>query len=141
MKVVEVRRRIAATPSSIWTILTNARLLQDANLGITKLEGEIRPGSRLKLWSEVSPDRAFALKVVEFEPDRRMVWQGGMPLGLFTGRRQFNLTPAEGETELHMREEFTGLMSGLICKSMPDLQPSFDQFADGIKTIAEGNPT
>lgn len=62
-----------------------------------------------------------------------------MPLGLFTGERQFNLTPTGDGTEFHMREEFTGLMSGLITKSIPDLQPSFEKFATGLQKLTEGN--
>jgi hypothetical protein len=31
-----------------------------------------------------------------------------------------------------MREEFTGLMLPMIWKSMPDLGPSFEQFASGL---------
>ena len=80
----------------------------------------------------------FALRVSEFSPPRRMVWSGGMPLGLFTGVRTFTLTPSGEATEFHMREEFSGLMAPLITKSIPDLQPSFEQFADGLRRLAEG---
>lgn len=139
MKFVEVRRHISAPSSHVWQILSDARRLEVEDLGILKIEGDIALGSKLKLWSEVSPDRAFALVVVEFSPTERMVWEGGMPLGLFTGRRQFNLTPIDSGTELHIREEFSGLLSGLIWKSMPNLEPSFNKFADGIKSIAEGS--
>jgi hypothetical protein len=37
-----------------------------------------------------------------------------------------------------MREEYTDLILPLIWKSMPDLQPSFDKFAAGLKKKAEG---
>jgi hypothetical protein len=36
-----------------------------------------------------------------------------------------------------MTEEFTGPLSGLIAKSVPDLADSFNQFADGLKAAAE----
>jgi len=36
-----------------------------------------------------------------------------------------------------MREECTGPMLPLIWRSMPDLQPSFEQFASGLKARAE----
>jgi hypothetical protein len=36
-----------------------------------------------------------------------------------------------------MREEYSGPMLGLIWRSMPDLQPSFDQFAAGLKKRVE----
>ena len=137
MKFVEVRRNISASPTQVWKILTDANRLVAEDLGIIKLEGTIALGSKLKLWTEVSPDRAFSLKVTEFELGKHMIWEGGMPLGLFTGRRQFNLTPNGNSTELHIHEEFTGPLSGLIWKSIPNLKPSFDKFADGIKSIVE----
>jgi hypothetical protein len=36
-----------------------------------------------------------------------------------------------------MREEYTGPTLPLIWRSMPDLQPSFEQFASGLKARAE----
>jgi hypothetical protein len=36
-----------------------------------------------------------------------------------------------------MREEFSGLMAPLITRSIPDLQPAFDQFAADLKARAE----
>lgn len=88
--------------------------------------------------SEANPGRAFAVKVTEFESARAMTWSGGMPLGLFKGVRTFTLTPAgEHGTHFALREEYSGPMLGLIWRSMPDLQPSFDQFAQGLKTRSE----
>jgi hypothetical protein len=68
-----------------------------------------------------------------------MVWKGGMPLGLFKGVRTFTLSPQpDGMTRFTMREEFTGPLLPLIWRSMPDLGPSFAQFAAGLKARAEG---
>jgi hypothetical protein len=62
-----------------------------------------------------------------------------MPLGLFKGVRRFTLTPRDGgATDFRMREEFSGPLLPLIGRSMPDLQPAFEQFADGLKQRAEG---
>ena len=66
-----------------------------------------------------------------------MTWTGGMPLGLFKGVRTFSLTPESGGTRFKMREEYSGPLLPLIWRSMPDLQPSFDQFAAGLKAHAE----
>lgn len=137
MKTVHVQRDIAAAPAQVWSLLTDAEILTKGGLGILRLEGAIRLGERLKLWSEVSPKRAFALKVVEFQPDTRMRWQGGMPFGLFTGSRVFELTETPSGCGFRMQETFTGPLSGPICRSMPDLAPSFEKFADGLKHHAE----
>lgn len=36
-----------------------------------------------------------------------------------------------------MREEYSGPLLALIWRSMPDLQPSFDAFAAGLKRHVE----
>lgn len=66
-----------------------------------------------------------------------MVWEGGMPLGLFRGVRRFTLTPSGRGTDFHMSEEFSGLLAPLITRSIPDLTPSFEKFANGLKALAE----
>ena len=95
-------------------------------------------GEKVTVYSEVSPDRAFPVKVIEFTPDQRMTWRGGMPLGLFTGTRTFVLAPDGNGTRFSMREEFTGPLVSLIWRSMPDLGPTFEKFAQGLKARVEG---
>jgi hypothetical protein len=67
-----------------------------------------------------------------------MVWAGGMPLGLFKGTRVYELaTSTAAPTVFSMREDYTGPLAGLIGKSIPDLQPAFDEFAQCLKREAE----
>jgi hypothetical protein len=42
-----------------------------------------------------------------------------------------------GGTAFRVREEYTGPLVRLVWRSMPDLGPSFDQFAQGLKRRAE----
>jgi hypothetical protein len=92
----------------------------------------------LKVTSEANPARAFPVRVTEVDPARSMRWSGGMPLGLFKGERTFTLRPrGDAETEFVVREEYSGPMLGLIWRSMPDLGPSFEKFARGLKARAE----
>lgn len=134
----EVRRQIARRPEEVWPLLTDKATLLPGGFGILKLEGGIGPGARIKLWSEASPKRAFALKVTGFTPPREMIWEGGMPFGLFKGVRRFSLTKNAGGTEFHMREDYSGPLLGLIGKSIPDLTPSFEKFANALQRAAEG---
>ncbi len=103
-----------------------------------QVEGRIAPSEKIKVVSSANPKRAFAIKVTEITPGQRMVWSGGMPLGLFKGVRTFTLTPrGEGTTRFDVREEYTGPRLPMIWRSMPDLGPSFQQFATGLKERAE----
>jgi hypothetical protein len=133
----DVKREIKASPAALWQVLINTRRLQDGSFGITRVEGDIAPGAKIKVWSEVNPGRAFPLKVTHFQPGVRMVWEGGMPFGLFKGVREFTLTPSHLGTLFQMSETYSGLLAGLITRSIPDLGPSFEKFADGLKAATE----
>lgn len=136
MKLFETRRTIAASPETLWAILTDPERIVAGGFGITRLDGVIAQGHRIRLESEAAPGRVFSLGVEEATPHRRMVWSSGAPL-VFNGRRSFTLTPLPGGTEFHMAEVFKGLMLPLIWRRMPDLQPGFEAFADGLKREAE----
>ena len=138
MRYYEANATIAAAPDAVWAILTDAPAYPDWDSGVSRVEGTIAPGETITVVSEANPGRAFPLKVTAFEPARSMTWSAGMPLGVFKGVRTFTLTPEDGEaTHFTMREEYTGPLLPLVWRSMPDLQPSFDQFAAGLKARAE----
>jgi hypothetical protein len=129
---------IHSSPEAIWAILTDARRWPEWNRTVDRVDGEIALGEKITVHTKISPGRAFPLKVREFVPGRRMVWSGGMPLGLFKGERVFTLSPhSDGCVEFVMREEFTGPLAPLIARSIPDLQPSFDEVAAALKDRAE----
>lgn len=138
MEYYEVERHIAAPPEKVWKMLTDGQALVSGSLGMTQLDGVIAEGNEISIFSEVSPKRAFKVRIMLDAP-RKMVWSGGMPLGLFKGVRTFSLTPQNDGTGFHMREEFSGVMLPMIWKSMPDLQPSFEKFADGLVKMVEGS--
>ena len=138
MKAFSAKSRILATPERIWSLLTDAPGYTRWNNTVVSVEGKIAQGESVTVRPKLNPKRAFPVTVAEFVPSRRMVWSGGLPLGLFKGERTFTLAPgANGEVEFSMREEFTGLMAPLIGLSIPDLQPSFDEFASDLKRAAE----
>jgi hypothetical protein len=137
MRSYESTSLIDARPDAIWAILTDARSYADWDSGVVRVEGDIAAHEKIKVVSEANPKRAFPVTVTELVAPERMTWSGGMPLGLFKGVRTFTLSPEDGVTRFRMREEYTGPMLPLIWRSMPDLQPSFEQFAAGLKARAE----
>jgi hypothetical protein len=142
VKSFDVTATIAAPPDRVWPILTNAAAYPSWNSAVTRIEGTIAPGQSIKVFVPVNPGRTFPVMVSTFEAPRRMVWSGGMPLGLFTGTRTFTLTEQQpGTTEFHMREVYTGLLAGMMSKQIPDLSGAFQDFAQGLKKASEsGNP-
>jgi hypothetical protein len=135
---------IAASPASVWEVLTDAAVYPTWSSGVERVEGTVAPGARIKVFSEVSPGRAFPVTVATLDPPGAstagtMVWRGGMPLGLFRGVRTFRVEPEGTGSRFSMREEFSGPLLPLIWKSMPDLGPSFRTFAEGLKERAEAH--
>jgi hypothetical protein len=138
MKSFAAQTSICATRDKIWSILTDAARYPDWNPTVTKVEGRIALGERISLHVTINPGRAFPVSVVTLEPPGLMVWRGGMPLGLFVGERRFTLTPKpDGIVDFAMRETFTGLLAPLIGRTLPDMQPAFDEFAAALKREAE----
>ena len=138
MKFYEASSTIRATPEAIWDILTDAPSYTSWDNGVVRVEGRILPAETIKVVSEANPGRTFPVKVSGWQPGESMEWSGGMPLGLFRGVRTFSLRPAaDGMTDFKVREEYTGLLLGMMWRSMPDLGPSFAKFADGLKQHAE----
>jgi hypothetical protein len=139
MKEFRTSISIRSTPDKIWSILTDAPAYPSWNTSVNKVDGTIALGEKITVRPKIAPDQAFPVKVATLEPAKRMVWRGGAPLGfIFKGERTFTLTPgADGAVEFTMHEIFSGLFSPLITKSIPDLQPAFDEFAACLKKRAE----
>ena len=138
MKTFQVSTSIRATPEAIWEILTDAAKYTAWNTTVDKVEGRIAPGEKITVHARISPGRAFPVTVAEFVPGKKMVWAGGMPLGLVKGERTYTLAArGDGTVEFQMREVFSGLLSPLIERSIPNLQPAFDEFAAALKKRAE----
>jgi hypothetical protein len=138
MKSFESSSVINATPDRIWSILVDGAHYPDWDSGVLRVDGTVAPGETIKVVSGANPGRTFPVKVTGFSPNASMTWSGGMPLGLFKGVRTFNLTPAgAGTTRFDLREEYSGPLLPMMWRSMPDLGPSFQQFANGLKQRAE----
>jgi hypothetical protein len=138
MRYYEASSVIAADAEAVWAVLSNGPGWATWDSGVDGVEGRIAAGETVKIRTKAAPGRTFPVKVTAFEPPARLRFSGGMPLGLFRGVRTYELSPdADGGTAFHVREEYTGPLLGLIWRSMPDLGPSFDQFARGLKLRVE----
>ncbi len=131
---------IKATPEAIWSILTDGMSYAHWNPEINRVDGRITLGEKI-LAHVVLPGgkvQRVSVRVTSWDPMRQMVWTGGLPLGLFTGRRTFRLTPRDGGiVEFSMHLHLSGRLSPLIAKSLGDRQPDIDAFAAGLKAWAE----
>jgi hypothetical protein len=130
---------IRSRPDTVWKLLTDLAGYPTWNTTVDKVEGTIGLGNKVTIHAKIAPGKAFPVKVTALEPPRKMVWTGGAPLKfVFKGERTFLVTTKTADTvEFSMEEVFDGLMAGVIGKSIPDLQPAFDEFAACLKARAE----
>jgi uncharacterized protein YndB with AHSA1/START domain len=140
MLAFEASSTIAATPEKVWAVLVLGAEWPNWDSGVASVDGTIAPGKKIKIQSKVAPGRTFPVKVTKFAGPGSLEFTGGMPLGLFKGVRTYTLAVDKtGGTLFTMREEYTGPMAASIGKSIPDLNPSFQQFASGLKARVESS--
>ncbi len=140
MLAFEASSTIAAKPEKVWAVLVRGGEWSAWDSGVASFDGTIAPGKKLRIQSKVAPGRTFPVKVTTFAEPDSLEFTGGMPLGLFKGVRTYTLTADKsGGTLFTMREEYTGPLAGSIGKSIPDLNPSFRQFATGLKARVESS--
>jgi hypothetical protein len=138
MRYYEATSTIAASPEAVWTVLSDGAAWPGWDSGVDAVEGAIVMGETIKIRSQAAPGRAFPVKVTRFEPPAHLELSGGMPLGLFRGVRTYEVSPgSDGLVTFHMREEYTGPLLPLVWRSIPDLGPSFQRFAAGLKQRVE----
>ena len=65
MESYDVTKHIAATPETIWAILTDAAGYTSWDSGVERVEGSIALGNKIKVYSKINPGRAFPVKVSE----------------------------------------------------------------------------
>jgi hypothetical protein len=131
---VELNIRTPAAP--IWNLLTDANEFPRWNSTVTRVEGQIREGGRLRLHVPGTP-RTFTPRVSGVVPDEHMTWTGGF-FPLFKGVRTFELRPRDdGSSDFVMKERFSGLMLPFVRGSMPDFGPVFERYANDLKREAE----
>jgi hypothetical protein len=139
MRFYEAAAHIDAAPAEVWTVLADATAWPGWDSGVESVQGGgLALGQTLTIRSKAAPGRSFPVRVEALDPPRRAQLCGGMPLGLFRGVRTFTVdASAGGGSSFLVREEYTGPLLALIWRSMPDLGPSFDQFAAGLKARVE----
>ncbi len=138
MRTFFVAVEINAPPTVVWSLVADAASYASWNSTVNSIDGEFRPGATISLYAKAMPDRPFKLAVKTFEPPRRMVLEGGMPLGLFVGTRRLEISPAgSGGSRFEMAENWHGPLSPLMSRLIPDQQPSFETFAADLKRAAE----
>jgi uncharacterized protein YndB with AHSA1/START domain len=128
---------INASAETIWKVLADASGYPKWDLSMDHIEGKLALGETVKFFTRLSA-QAFPVKVTAFEPNKKMVLTGGMPLGLFKSERTHSLTSnKDGTTEFKTEEIFSGSLLSVFGGNISDLTENFKGFAAALKKQAE----
>ncbi|HEY5061026.1 MAG TPA: SRPBCC domain-containing protein [Gemmatimonadaceae bacterium] len=138
MKEYSTTAIIDASTDTVWAILTDAIGYKDWNPEIVGIDGRMALGQHITAHVRLASGvvRKVKLRVSAFDPPRRMEWMGGLPFGLFTGRRTFTVEPRANGAEFRMHLRMSGPLLSLILKSVGDRQPEVDRFSAALKDRA-----
>jgi len=112
-KEINTQMIINASPSEVWSALTNFEKYPDWNPFILHIEGDAKEGKRIKI-SIKPPDgkvMTFKPKILKLEPNKELRWLGSVMFkGLFDGEHSFELIDNnDGTTTFIHAECFSGI--------------------------------
>jgi len=130
---------INASPDKVWAILTDGSAYSQWNPEIVGIDGTIAAGARITAHVRLGDGavRKVPQRVTALDAPRWMQWTGGLPFGLFVGRRTFTVTPTGSGAEFRMHLHMSGPLASLILKSVGNRQPEIDRFSAALKERAE----
>jgi hypothetical protein len=130
---IETQIAIKASPSKVWSFLTDFSAMPSWNPFITAISGDLMPGRRLSL--TVAPARHSAMTftpvVLTSTPNQELRWLSTIAnRWIFAGEHYFLLNPtADGETCFIHGERFSGILAPLIMRGRR-LEAAKDGFLD-----------
>jgi hypothetical protein len=138
--VIHHEIEIDAPPAAVWAVLADVDAYSDWNPFIRRLDGELRVGERLEV--EIAPPggRAMTLKptVLVAEPGRELTWLGRLLVrGLVDGEHRFRIEDLpDGRSRLVQSERFSGILVGLVGKTLRKAEAGFAEMNAAVKARA-----
>jgi hypothetical protein len=139
----EVRTSIAieAAPQRVWQVLTDFGEYSNWNPFIRRIDGPLALGAELTFTVATGPERTIVARarILEIEVNRRLVWGGGLPLGLFRGEHTFLIAPTARGAVLENRERFRGPIATLTIRDgrLQAQRLAFEAFNEALKRRVE----
>ncbi len=111
-KSVHTEVTIVATPSEVWSVLTNVSTIKEWNKVLIPIEGELNVGNSIKY--EFYQDEGGKASVIDAEviaiaPDQLLNQQGGMNF-ILTFDHKYILEPSPTGTKVRIEEYYRGIM-------------------------------
>ena len=142
MKTITTEIIINANKEKVWKILTDFQSYPEWNPFITRIQGDIKSGSRIMVTMNIEGRKPTSFKpyIVSIMPGEKFCWKGKLFVkGLFDGTHHFTLDEtADGKTRLIQGENFTGLLTGPVLQKIgAATRDAFEQMNLALKEKAE----
>lgn len=141
MAEIEKVTEIDAPPADVWRVLMDFGAYGEWNPFIRSISGRAEPGETLTVRLQPSGGRGITMKpkVLAVEPEHELRWKGRLLIpGLFDGEHIFRLEPTgDGRTRFVQREEFGGLLVGLLKGVLTKTAEGFEQMNAALKQRVE----
>ncbi|MAZ36760.1 SRPBCC domain-containing protein [Salibacteraceae bacterium] len=142
-KEINTQIIINASTAAVWSVLIDNENYEKWNPLIVKSEGKIELGKRIKnTMNNGGKTMVFKPEIKELDTNKLFGWLGHLLIpGIFDGHHVFELQKiSENETLFIQRERFSGILSGLILKSIrKETTDSFEAMNEALRKEAESN--
>ncbi|RKT20872.1 hypothetical protein B0G69_4227 [Paraburkholderia sp. RAU2J] len=107
-------------PADVWKIVSNSAAYSDWNPFITRVDGDFKEGSTIRIVLGTGSDSmVFKPTVLLVRPERDLCWRGSVWVrGVFDGTHCIHLSAVAGGTRLEQTESFSGLLVGRLTKDV-----------------------
>ncbi len=134
---------INARIQDVWSVLIDTEKYANWNPLIVHSEGTIKIGKKIKnTLKSGKKTMVFKPTIKQFEPNSCFAWLGHLWFpGIFDGYHSFRLEKtSDNSTKLIHEERFTGLLAGIILKSIKeDTIKGFQAMNLALKKKVESN--
>jgi len=145
MKKITTEVTIKATPAKVWSTLMDFASYTQWNPFITSISGQQKVGSQLRTVMKPPDGNEMTFKpvVLVLDEHREFRWLGKFLVrGIFDGEHYFKLmVNSDGTTTFVHGEHFSGILVGLLGKTLKNTERGFELMNAALKDQCEGNST
>jgi hypothetical protein len=124
MRELSTEIEFDGTPEEVWKVFMDLPAHTQWNPFITRIDGELRPGSKLDVRLEPEGERGITMHptVLAAEPGSELRWLGHLLVpGVFDGEHRFLIEEARpGRVRFTQSERFGGVLVPLLWRKLRD---------------------
>lgn len=132
---------INASAQCVWSLITGFKDFPSWNPFIRKASGEIKVGSKIKVFIEPPQSKGMLIQptVIKVDLNHELRWLGRLYLPwLFDGEHAFHIEPAaDGTVRFIQSEAFTGLLVPFGGSLLLNTLKGFEEMNKALKQRAE----